>query len=187
MRIAYLIMTHSNPRLLKRVVQRLSTENSGFFIHVDKKVDQGEFLKVKGTNVQFLNERVPVYWGDYSQVEATLLLIREALTSNVRYDYLVQLNASDYPIRSAQYIESYFVKNRGAEFIALVKIPNNDAGKPIERINTIRYEHRHFVRARIIRALGDVDSVNYSSKRAEPPRVSKAAFQKTKRCRASAD
>ena len=149
-------MTHSNPRLLKRVVQRLSTRNSGFFVHVDKKVDQSEFLKASGPNVTFLPERVPVYWGDYSQVEATLLLIREALTSKVHYDYLVQLNASDYPIRSAQYIETYFVKNYGAEFIALVKVPNNDAGKPIERINTIRYEHRHFVRARIIRALGKI-------------------------------
>lgn len=130
-------MTHVNPNLLQRVVRTLCTENCEFFIHVDMKVDLSKFQHVRGTNVRFLSQRVNVYWGGYSTVEAILALIRSALRCGQSWDYLVLLSGSDYPIRSARYIESYLSENAGAEFMSLTRIPNDAAGKPLKRINTI--------------------------------------------------
>ena len=100
MRIAYLILTHKNPGLLKRAIGVLSTELSAFFVHVDSKADVREFSGIRGKNISFSEERLPVYWGDFSQVEATMRLMRQGLESSARADYFVFLQGSDYPLRS---------------------------------------------------------------------------------------
>ena len=40
MKIAYIITAYKLPDLLVRLVQRLNTEETSFFIHVDKKTDE---------------------------------------------------------------------------------------------------------------------------------------------------
>jgi len=37
MKIAYIILAHKNPDQIKRLVLRLNTEGTSFFIHIDKK------------------------------------------------------------------------------------------------------------------------------------------------------
>src|SRR5271166_5074225 len=99
MRIAYLMTVHRNPLLLKRLMRMLSTCGSGFFIHVDRKTDIGKFSEIAGDSVFLSKERIPVYWCEFSQVEATIRLIRQALAHSEKYDYFVFLQGSDYPIR----------------------------------------------------------------------------------------
>ncbi len=134
MNIAYLILAHNNPGHLARLKQALATENSAIFIHIDKKADIRPFLKIAGENVHFTPKRVPVYWGDYSQIEAILILVDTAMAASQRYDYLVLLSGSDYPLRTAAQLEAYFAKYRGSEFINMVAMPSTAASKPLSRL-----------------------------------------------------
>lgn len=154
MKIAYLILTHRNPRLLQRAVQALSCDDCAFFIHIDKKSDISDFSETRGDNVFFSGKRVPVYWGEYSQVRAILLLIEQALKFSQHFDYLVLLSGSEYPLRSRKYIHAYLEANRGLEFMNLVKVPA--PGKPLARITTLRYESDKPVRRFASRALAKV-------------------------------
>ena len=137
MKIAYLMLVHKNPRLAERALATLSSQESGFFVHIDRKADLGEFSRLAGDNVFLTDQRIPVYWGEYSQVEATMLLMRQALESSAQYDYFVFLQGSDYPLRSSGYIERFLEENRGWEFVSLVKMPA--LGYPLSKINKVRY------------------------------------------------
>jgi len=152
MKIAYLVLVHRNPRLLERAIRTLSSKNSAFFVHVDRKSNLREFSSVGSDNTFFSDQRIPVYWGEFSQIEATLLLIEQALRSSVRYDYFILLHGSDYPLRSNDYIQNFLEENRGNEFISAVKMPA--PGYPLSKINKIRYPSDKPVRRFASRALG---------------------------------
>jgi len=123
MKIAYLILAHNTPRHLSRLVAALSSESSGFFIHLDRKSNEEDFRNIEGPGVHLAEERVAVYWGDFSQVEATLLILRAALADPRDFDRFVLLSGSDYPLRSASFIEQFFARNADKEFINLVTMP----------------------------------------------------------------
>lgn len=136
MRIAYLVMAHKNPKLIQKTIDRLSSPGCAFFIHIDKKVDISLFESIQGEQVFFADRRELVYWGEFSQVRAMLILIRQALADIRNYDYFALLCGSTYPIRSGNYIRRFLETHRGTEFMTLEKMPS--AGKPLSRINTLR-------------------------------------------------
>jgi hypothetical protein len=155
MKIAYLILAHQNPRLLQRVIKTLSSENCAFFIHIDRKSSMEQFSGIAGKHIFFSTERLPVYWGEFSQVEAALLLVQQALASQQHFDYFILMQGSDYPLRSETYIHNFLEQNRGLEFMDLVKMPA--PGKPLSRINTVRYPSNQPIRrfaARVLAKLG---------------------------------
>jgi len=151
MRIAYVVMAHKNPQVLKRTIATLSSENCAFFIHIDLKSNINDFSSISGANVFFSDERMPVYWGEFSQVEAMLLLLQQAIERPDNYDYFVLLSGSDYPLRSGRYTETFLEENRGSDFMDLVKMPA--PGKPISRIKTLRFQSDKPVRRFAVRAL----------------------------------
>lgn len=130
LKIAYLILAHRNPKLIKKMVEFLSSEDCAFFIHVDKKSNIDEFSLTKDKNIFFSDKRIPVYWAEYSIVEAILNLIQQAVDAPQNYDYYVLLSGSDYPLRSKEYIHNFFDKNRGEEFISLINIGNEEGETP---------------------------------------------------------
>jgi len=137
MKIAYLMLVHKNPRLLKRAIEALSDGVSGFFIHVDRKSDMEDFSDIRGDHVFFSNWRDPVYWGEFSQVAALLGLIRQALCSSENYGYFVSWHGSDYPLRNGRYVQAFLQEHNGSEFINLVRMPA--PGYPLSKINKLRY------------------------------------------------
>ena len=137
MRIAYLLLVHNTPNHLQRLLNALKHNHDDFYIHIDRK-SNNSFDKIAGERIYFSSEKIPVYWGEFSQIEVILMLIRQALGSGKKYDYFILLSGSDYPIRSPEYIHNYLQNNYGDEFINLVKIPNNELGKPLTRITEYR-------------------------------------------------
>jgi hypothetical protein len=140
MNIAYLILAHENPAHLQRLISRLSTDASKFFVHVDKKSNFKIFSHIADKNVNILLERISVFWGDYSQVDAILLLINAALADEKRFERFVLLSGSDYPLRSAASVEKFFTDNPKKEFINMNVMPADAAGKPISRLTTYRLD-----------------------------------------------
>ena len=98
MKIAYLILAHGSPKHLARLVAALSSNSATFFIHVDRKSDILPFAAIQGQAIRFSDTRIPVYWGDFSQVEATLTLLRAALDCNAKFERFVLLSGADYPV-----------------------------------------------------------------------------------------
>ena len=89
--IVYLIVAHSNPDMLGRLINALDSKRAHFFIHIDKKTDISEFLPfipIK-QNVHLSENRIKVFWGGYSQVQATLNIMEEAINSGIDFKYAV--------------------------------------------------------------------------------------------------
>jgi hypothetical protein len=153
MKIAYLVFAYRNPLLLERVIAKLSIPGCEFFLHIDGKTNIEEFRNIRGDQIHFCEKRVVVNWAEFSGVRAILLLLRAALAAPGTYDYFVLLSGSEYPLKSAGYIRSFLSKHYGLELISLVKIPNESAGKPLCRINTVRMESSKPIRRFAVRAL----------------------------------
>jgi len=151
MKIAYLIVAHNTPRHLRRLITTLSSIPSRIFIHLDKKSNVEDFSGIKGGNIHFTQERVPVFWGDFSLVEAILILLKTAIKDQWRPDRFVLLSGADYPLQSASYIEKFFEDNPDKEFINLVAMPNDAAGKPISRLTIYNFRPGDYWITKVIR------------------------------------
>ena len=108
---AFLILAHQYPNQLYKLVTALNSPSSFFYIHVDKKnqefMDAPEVLRLKAMpNVTFV-ERIEVYWGGFSQVRATLILLKAAM-ENPAIGYFHLLSGVDYPLKSTADIFSFF-------------------------------------------------------------------------------
>jgi hypothetical protein len=137
MDIAYLILAHDQPAHLRALIDRLSTPDSHFYIHIDKKSRLTDFSLPDDPHVHVLQDRARVFWGDYTQVEAIVLLLRAALANpGFTPQRLVLLSGADYPVRSNAFIHDYFRIHAAQEFINLVQMPSIERNKPLSRLTT---------------------------------------------------
>lgn len=119
MKIAYLILCHIDPEHIKRLTDKLTVGTCDeAFVHVDKKTSIEPFEKLLNSNpqVHILAERVAVYWGGYSSIEATIRLFRTAISSS-NFDRFVILQGLEYPIKTNREIHAFFEKNPDMEYI----------------------------------------------------------------------
>lgn len=165
MKIAYLILAHRNPRLIKRLIGRLSCEDSAFFLHIDAKSPIDEFLSAQGPNVHFTERRVAVYWAEYSMVTAILTLIEQAIAAPQQFDYYILLSGSDYPLRSREYIHDFFRRSSGTEYISLAPIPTSDAGVPLSKITRYAVPSTQPLLNRVVRAAARLGLANRDYRR----------------------
>jgi len=102
-KIAFLIAAHGDPAVLKRLVTALDYKMFDIYIHIDKKADISKFnfssYNLKYSRLIILNNRVKVYWGGISQVDAFLLMCRLAENEG-DYCRYVTLSGIDYPLKS---------------------------------------------------------------------------------------
>lgn len=118
MRHAYLIITHSGWDQLRLLIECLDSNNTDIYIHVDKKTKDVPVEDIKNTakksHVEIFSE-YKVYWGSFELVQAELLLFKRA--SEKHYDYYHLLSGADLPIKPKSYIDEFFEKNCGFEFV----------------------------------------------------------------------
>ncbi|MBQ7230951.1 MAG: hypothetical protein IJX04_08670 [Oscillospiraceae bacterium] len=103
MKYAFLILAHTDPQQLRRLVHALDDPRFDVFIHVDAKSDIADFefekYALRHSRLTVLQKRYRLYWGDISIVRATLALFRAALEAG-DYARFITLSGLDYPIRS---------------------------------------------------------------------------------------
>lgn len=133
MLISFLILAHNTPNHLKRLLNSLDSPTSNFYIHLDKKSNMRDYRQINNSNAVILPDRLSVTWGNYSLVEAIILLLKNGY-ENTKSDYFILLSGSDYPLCSIGYLKRYLNENIGYEFINLVKIPNDLFNKQVSRI-----------------------------------------------------
>ncbi|MBC7901846.1 MAG: glycosyl transferase [Gemmatimonadaceae bacterium] len=118
MRIAHLIVTYTNPLQTERMIRRMQHPDFDFYIHVDKKIDiKSHLYLAKLPQVYLIQDRTKVVWAGFNTVSATLTAVEEIMRSGRKYDYIHLMSGQDYPIKSADYIHSFFQQNNGREFL----------------------------------------------------------------------
>ncbi|MCE6987641.1 beta-1,6-N-acetylglucosaminyltransferase [Dyadobacter sp. CY323] len=118
MKIAHLILAHSQPLQLERLIGRLDHPDAFFFIHLDDKCDSGPFRFLYGKpNCFLVRDRVKVSWGAYSIVQATINGFQDIASSGLKIDYVNLLSGSDYPLKSTDAIHSFLEASGGRNFM----------------------------------------------------------------------
>ena len=117
---AYMIMAHHRGDLLARLVAALDHERNDLYIHLDVKCREPINIAAKRSRLVWL-PRMDVRWGGYSQVRCEYALLERAVQSGERYAYYHLLTGASYPIKSNEYIFSFFEKHRGKEFVGFAK------------------------------------------------------------------
>ncbi len=119
----YLIQAHQYPHQLLRMINSLQDTDVVFYIHIDLKSDLNLFTSViKSENVFFIKDRVDCIWGDFSQVKATLNLLKSAFDGKYNNPRLTLLSGQDYPIKSKVHSSHFLENNKNISFINVEKI-----------------------------------------------------------------
>mgnify|MGYP004470450525 CR=1 FL=1 len=142
MRHAWLILTHGNFEILEKQLHFLDSKNADFYIHVDAKSEFNaeRFLAVpKKSRITFV-ARHRISWGHFAMVEAELDLLRAATPGG--YDYYHLLSGVDVPLKSREYIEEYFTRAPGTNYVSFLspEISRSDLYRvmfyyPLQRYN----------------------------------------------------
>jgi hypothetical protein len=129
MKHGFLLMTHFPPEQLSKQIKRMQSDDYYFFIHYDKKIQIAEndpfYLELKAQkNVIFTKDRHLVNWGSIGGVNAIMALLNEAMKYK-DISYLHVFSGQCLPVKPAEYIQEYFKKNYGKQFIEGAVMPKH--------------------------------------------------------------
>lgn len=113
---AYLILAHNEWDLLQTLIGCIDDPRNDIYVHIDAKVKEFPELHTRAAGLKLISNRVKVYWGDWSVVEAEYALFEEAM-ANGPYGYYHLLSGVDLPLKSQDYIHTFCDENQGREFI----------------------------------------------------------------------
>ena len=115
MKHAFLIMAHQYYEQVDKLIDVLDHERVDIFIHIDKKSPKHKFPSCKYSRLI----RIPsirTNWGSFSLVECELRLLEEALKTD-NYCFIHLISGQDLPIKSIDYILTFFDSNNERNFI----------------------------------------------------------------------
>ena len=140
---AYLIMAHTQPELLKKLLKMLDNERNDIYLHIDSKAKDyplDEIAAVLQKSKCIFTERTDVKWGSYSQIHCEMLLLKEAVKTEHAYYHL--LSGMDLPIKSQNEIFAFFEKYNGLEFV-----DEDDAAISEAALSRVKYTHKFYGKA----------------------------------------
>jgi hypothetical protein len=121
---AYLIMAHNNFYILEKLLCLIDDERNDIYIHIDKKIENFKFEYFKGlvkkSRILYVN-RLNIHWGGFSVIKCQMVLLKHALAN--RYEYYHLLSGVDLPLKTQNYIHTYFDVQAGKEFIGFAQEP----------------------------------------------------------------
>lgn len=140
---AYLIMAHTQPELLKKLLKMLDNERNDIYLHIDSKAKDyplDEVAAVLQKSKCIFTERTDVKWGSYSQIHCEMVLLKEAVKTEHAYYHL--LSGMDLPIKSQEQIFAFFEKYNGLEFV-------DEDGAAISEaaLSRVKYTHKFYGKA----------------------------------------
>lgn len=93
--------------VLQSTINVLDDPEIDFFIHWDAKFPQPKNLNAKYSKI-YLIKPIKVYWGEDSQIRATIALIKSAVHNPKNYDYLHLISSEDIPLMTPNYFKKFF-------------------------------------------------------------------------------
>jgi hypothetical protein len=145
--LAFIISAYQRLGQVTRLVRRLRTDATSFFIHVDRKTDDRAYRALVEelrdlSSVHFL-ERHTCHWGGFGHVRATLKGIEELRRGATPFEYAILLTGQDYPIKSNEYIERFFEAAQPKSFMGFSALPS-ESWSPRGGLDRIEYRHLRF-------------------------------------------
>ena len=140
---AYLIMAHTQPELLKKLLKMLDNERNDIYLHIDSKAKDyplDEIAAVLQKSKCIFTERTDVKWGSYSQINCEMILLKEAVKTEHAYYHL--LSGMDLPIKSQEQIFAFFEKYNGLEFVDEDDVAISEAA-----LSRVKYTHKFYGKA----------------------------------------
>ena len=124
MKQAYLIIAHNKIEQLKFLISLLDYEKHDFYILFDQKAritsnQKNELKQVLTKSNMFFTKEIPIYWGDYSLVEAELELF-ETASKQDEYSMYHLLSGVDLPLDTAENIFNFFDSKKEYNFLTMV-------------------------------------------------------------------
>lgn len=149
-RHAYLIIAHNEFGILEKLIKLIDDERNDIYIHIDKKVKKFDFEYFNKipeySEIKFVN-RYDIAWGSFSMVECELELLKNAVFSKTEYEYIHLISGVDMILKSQEYINNFFQKNKGKEFIHFTyKDINNKTRERISLYHLFRNKRNIFFR-----------------------------------------
>ncbi|MCL2312209.1 MAG: beta-1,6-N-acetylglucosaminyltransferase [Firmicutes bacterium] len=135
MKLIYLIHCHKNVNQVNNLIDLLSDENTEIYVNVDLK-SKIEIAKIN-PKAHLIKKRIPILWGDYSQVQATLNSIEEIHKNEANYSHIIFISAQDFPIKSNETIKNTIKEN--TDYLDYCIIPENKNWNV-----KYRYERYHY-------------------------------------------
>jgi hypothetical protein len=153
-RVAYLVLSHKNPAQVEALVRRvLELSPAGeVLVHHDAKAAGVPWEGTAPARSRLI-EPIPVVWGDWSVVEATLRLLRRAADA-LDPDWYVFLSGEDRPVRDLALWEEELTASGTDGLVPARKLTTHPAfgRRPTaDDLNYVRYAHRW-------RAMPEVDN-----------------------------
>lgn len=140
MKFAYLILAHNNFKVLQKLVGMLDDPRNDIFIHFDKKVKDVPPIACKQSRLLFVEGRIDVRWGTYSQIQAYFELYREAY-KHAPYDFYHLISGTTLPLKSQNCLHSHFEGFKGK---SLLRIWPNDYGEMDFKLRRVHFGTRNF-------------------------------------------
>ena len=157
MSLAYLIRAHQRPEQLVRLVERLSTPDASFHVHVCARASDEVYAAMRnglaGRDDVHWVERMPVYYSGFSAVRALLACLRSSSAGGTAPDHAVLLSGQDYPLRPAREIKAILARLAGESVLEHHSLPWARWAEEDGGLDRIRYWHFERVghRTRILR------------------------------------
>jgi len=141
MKLAYLIVTHFNPKQTLRLYNKLNNKDTHFVFHISKTCEpqyyETLYSSLKDQPNCYFAKRADVRWAEFSLVQAVINAIDTLVESKIDFDYASLLSGQDYPIKSNKTITEFLKKNKGNQYLEHI---------PFSEINEISHwvENYHF-------------------------------------------
>ncbi|CAH2981318.1 unnamed protein product [Chilo suppressalis] len=121
-RIVFLLTLNGRAlRQVYRLINSLYRSNHYFFIHVDKRQDylhrKLSELEKQFANIKLASHRYSSIWGGASLLQMLLTSMKDISELGWKWDYVINLSESDFPIKSIEHLENFLAANKGLNFV----------------------------------------------------------------------
>lgn len=122
MKHAYLIVAHTDFKILERLLDLLDYPGNDIYVHIDKKVSYDiKYHPVYSKLFTVSNEhRIDVRWADCTIAWAEMELYKLA-HNHGPYGYYHLMSGIDLPLKSQNFIHRFFEEHNGIEFYGLMQ------------------------------------------------------------------
>lgn len=134
---AFLLQVHRSPKLVRRILERLSGVNHYFFINIDQKVKNASEFEYQLKNIKNIMQisHFNVMHGGFSQVACTMMQIRYAISLPLDFQYFHTISGQDYPCVSMETFDAFFECNNQSYMML-------DTDEELEDWKQKKYPHR---------------------------------------------
>jgi len=126
MHLNYIVLAHKNPAQIARMINRLDSPDSRFYINIDAPVELAPFEALLGQHPRCMflrgEKRLNTMWGHVNAVRAALVGIEQILAEQ-RSGYTILVSGQDYPLKDNAAIQQFFQAGYGTNFIECFPLP----------------------------------------------------------------